>query len=109
MAGGTEHQLVALVSRLDRHRFAPYVICLYGERAGRSLHFFRELQELDVPVSLLDMDWSVWDKAGAVVRLSREVRRIHPHIIQAINYHSNLLMRLARPFLPCNVKLIGCI
>ena len=36
-AGGIERQLTELATHLDRIRFDPQVICLYGERAGRSL------------------------------------------------------------------------
>ncbi|MEO8392536.1 MAG: glycosyltransferase [Chloroflexota bacterium] len=107
MAGGTEHQLVTLISRLDRQRFEPYVICLYGERAGRSFHFLEELRKLNVPVFLLNLQWKVWDKVYAVIALARLVRRVRPQVIQAVNYHSNLLLRLARPIMFCSVKLIG--
>ena len=93
MAGGTEHQLVTLISQLDRQRFTPYVVCLYGEHAGRSLHFLEELQKLDVPVLLLDLDWGARDKLHGLFAIARIVWRIRPHIVQAVNYHSNLLLR----------------
>jgi glycosyltransferase involved in cell wall biosynthesis len=109
MAGGTEHQLVTLISHLDRKRFAPYVVCLYGEWAGRSLHFLDDLRKLHVPVLLLNLTWSSRDKLCAVGILTRIVWRIRPQIVQAVNYHSNLLLRFARPFLPPSTRLIGCI
>jgi hypothetical protein len=34
IAGGVERQLTELLSRLDRTRFDPYVVSLYGEGAG---------------------------------------------------------------------------
>src|SRR5215212_5144857 len=109
MAGGTEHQLVLLISRLNRQRFAPYVVCLYGEQAGRSLHFLEDLRKLKVPVMLLDLKWSVGDKLHAVTMLARIVWQIRPQIIQAVNYHSNFLLRLARLIMPYSVKLLGCV
>jgi len=109
MAGGTEHQLVALISRLNRQQFAPYVICLYGQRAGRSLHFLEELQKLDVPVTLLDLKWSPWDKLLAVGALIGTTWRVRPQIVQAVNYHSNLLLRIARPLMPRSTQVVGCI
>jgi glycosyltransferase involved in cell wall biosynthesis len=107
MAGGTEHQLVLLISQLNRERFAPYVVCLYGERAGRSLHFLEDLRKLNIPVLLLDMKWSIGDKARAVIMLTRIIWEIRPHVIQAVNYHSNLLLRFIRLVMPCSMKLVG--
>ncbi len=109
MAGGVEHQLVELVTRLDRQRFEPFVVCLYGERAGRSLHFMETLRRQNIPVFVLDLDWSRRDKLIGLVMLMRLVWRIRPHIVQAVNYHSNLLMCLARPALPGSLKLIRCV
>ena len=109
MAGGTEHQLVTLISQLDRQCFTPWVVCLYGKRAERSLHFLEELQKLDVPVILLDLGWSAKDKLFGLYAIIRAVWGIRPSLVQAVNYHSNLLLRLARPFLPHSLKLIGCI
>ncbi len=109
MAGGTEHQLVTLISQLERQRFTPYVICLYGERAGRSLHFLEELRQLKVSVFLLDLGWSVQDKLYGLAAIMRIIWRVRPHVVQAVNYHSNLLTSLARPALPPSLKLIGCV
>lgn len=109
MAGGAEQQLVELVTRLDRQRFAPTVLCLYAGRAGRSLHFLPYLREYEVPVIILDLECNLAGKLRGVAEISRVVRRIKPDVIQAVNYHSNLLMRLARPLFPRPVKLVGCV
>ncbi len=109
MAGGTEHQLITLLSYLNRERFLPYVVCLYGEHAGYSLHFLDDLQKLDISILLLDLDLNRRDKLYAVIALARSVWHIRPHLIQAVNYHSNLLIRLARPFMPASVRLVGCV
>jgi glycosyltransferase involved in cell wall biosynthesis len=100
MAGGAEQQLLELLSKLDRDRFQPYVLCLYGTRAGRSLHFLDDLHRIGVPVVLLDLKWDRIDKLFALLRMIQIIWQIRPHIVQSVNYHSNLLLRLSRPFLP---------
>ena len=109
MAGGTEHQLITLIAHLNREQFIPYVVCFYGGQAGRSLHFLDDLQKLDVSILVLDLKWGFRDKLYALIAVARAVWQIRPHIIQAVNYHSNLISRVARPFMPCSVRLIGCI
>ncbi len=64
---------------------------------------------MNIPVTLLDLGWGAADKIAGIEQIIGEVRRLCPQIIQAVNYHSNLLMRLARPFLPCSTILIGCV
>lgn len=108
MAGGTEQQLIELITRLDRQRYEVFVICLYGKRVERSLHFLDVLHSHDISVLLFDLDWSVGSKVVGLARLLYEIWRIRPHIVQAVNYHSNLLLRIVRPFLPA-LHLIGCI
>lgn len=107
MAGGIESQLVELVTRLDRTRYQPYVLCLYGARAGRSPHFAPQLRAASVPFTCLDLGWSAADKARALRHIIQAVWTIRPHIVQAEGYHANLLARLARPWLPLSIRLIG--
>lgn len=108
MAGGTEQQLIELISRLDLERYEVYVICLYSHRANRSLHFLAQLNSLNIPVINFDLDWSAKEKLRAVWLLICALWKLRPQVVQAVNYHSNLLMRLARPFLP-PIYLVGCI
>ncbi len=106
MSGGIESQLVELVTRLDRARFAPHVLCLYGERT-RGLRFAPRIRDAGIPLRVLDIGWGARDKLralGAIVAAARELR---PDIVQAEGYHANLLTRLARPFLPSRTRLIG--
>lgn len=109
MAGGTEQQLVELVTRLDRSRFEPSVLCLYGERSGRSLHFLSHLQRCGIPVTILDLERTVVGKVRGLLAICRHLRQNKPDIVQAVNYHSNLLVRLASPFLPWSIRIIGCV
>ncbi len=99
MRGGVETQLLNLVTRLDRRRFEPHVVCLYGPRA-RELHFDRHLKEAGIPVYCLDRTWGMWEKARILQQLAALTRKVRPHIIQAENYHANLLARLLRPLNP---------
>lgn len=109
MTGGTEQQLVELVTRLDRSRFEPAVLCLYGERAGRSLHFLPHLQEAGIPVTVLDLERTIGGKLRGLVEICRYVRQNEPAIVQTVNYHSSLLTRLGHFLLPRSAQLIGCV
>ncbi len=109
MAGGTEQQMTALIRWINRSRIAPYVLCFYGKKAQRSLHFLPTLQALNVPVQVLDVGWSPIGKLRALIGIVRATWRLRPDILHAINYHGNLLFRLARPFLPPRTRLIGSV
>ncbi len=108
-AGGTEQQLVELATRLDRERFDPYVLCLYGERAQRSLHFQRPLAAARIPVQVLDLGWSAADKLHGIAAVARVCRKFQPDVIHAVNYHSVLFTKLAYPFLPRPSRLISSV
>lgn len=108
MAGGTEQQLVELISGLDFEKYEVYVICLYSYQANRSLHFLPQLINLNIPVINFDLGWNTKSKLLALWLFIREIWKIHPQIVQAVNYHSNLFLRLACPFLP-SIHIIGCI
>ncbi len=107
MAGGIESQLVELVTHLDRARFEPVVLCLYGPKV-RDLHFAPQLDAADVSYYTLDLGWSAWDKVKGVACIASVARRVRPQIIQTEGYHANLLTRLAWPFLP-RATLIGSV
>lgn len=108
MAGGIESQLVELVTRLDRARFDLHVACLYGPTASDP-HFAPHLTAAGVPVYMLDLGMGARDKARAIAALIALTCRLRPDIIQAENYHANLLTRLARPFMPRRTQLIGSV
>lgn len=109
MAGGIESQLVELAVGLDRSRFTPHILCLYGPQA-RDLHFAPALRAAGVPLHLPDLGWGVRDKLRGIRAIVQAVHAIRPHIIQAEGYHANLLMRLAVPLLiPWRAKVVGSV
>jgi glycosyltransferase involved in cell wall biosynthesis len=107
MAAGIESQLVELVTRLDRTRFEPYVLCLYGP-TSRNLHFAPRIRAAGIGLSTPDLGSSAWDKVKGIASIASTARAVRPQIIQAEGYHANLLMRLAFPFLP-PARLIGTV
>lgn len=108
MAGGIESQLVELVTRLNRDRFEPHVLCLYGPTA-RDLHFAPTLQAAGIPLITPDLGWGARDKARGVVAIRSAARALHPAIIQAEGYHANLLLRMAVPMLPRDLRVVGTV
>lgn len=107
MAGGIESQLVDLVTRLDRTKFDPHIACLYGP-TEHDLHFAPQLAAAGIPLHALDLRLTLLDKAKAVQRIGAVARSLRPQLIQAENYHSNLLTRMAWPLLP-PTQLVGTV
>lgn len=108
-AGGIERQLSLLLLGLKSRGYEPHVLCLYGEKAGRSTHFAKILEEAQIPLHLLDLSYSPLDKLRGILAIIQTVWKLKPEIVHAFNYHSNLLSRVARPFMPPSTKLIGAV
>lgn len=106
-SGGVERQLVTLINNLNKDLFAPHILCLYGEKSGFSLHFAKRLKDNGIPVTILDIGLTTSSKIQATIGIIKHTHRINADILQAMNYHSNLLSRFARPFLPRKLTLIG--
>jgi glycosyltransferase involved in cell wall biosynthesis len=110
MPGGVESQLVDLISRLDRTHFDIHVASLYGDRAReRGRHFAPQIEAMGIPLTIFDLGNGAVDKLQGIRHIANLARKLRPDIIQAENYHSNLLTRLARPFLPRRTCLIATI
>ncbi|MBU0515666.1 MAG: glycosyltransferase [Proteobacteria bacterium] len=85
-AGGAERQLVALVSRLDRRRFAPAVALFYDQGPLR-----RDLAAAgDVARHVLGKRGR-WDLAGFLGRLSGLIRRERPDVLHCYLTDANVL------------------
>ncbi|MFW5691179.1 MAG: glycosyltransferase family 4 protein [Chloroflexota bacterium] len=100
MAGGVENQMTALITGLDRSRFAPHVMCLYSARAGRSTHFLPRLEAAEIPVHLLDLALSPGGKAAALRHLITALYRQNIDLLHTSNYHGNILAGYARLLRP---------
>jgi glycosyltransferase involved in cell wall biosynthesis len=85
-AGGAERQLVTLVGRLDRRRFAPAVALFYDEGELRA-----DLARIgDVPVIGLNKRGR-WDLLGFLRRLRAAMGRLQPDVLHCYLTDANLL------------------
>ncbi|GAB4517436.1 MAG: hypothetical protein OHK0046_23990 [Anaerolineae bacterium] len=106
VAGGVERQTTALITGLDRSRFQPEVICLYGERLGASLHFAPLLREHDVPLHLLDLTHDPVSKWRAFQSMISHSWRFRPHLFHTVNYHGNILSGATHFLMPAGTHRI---
>jgi glycosyltransferase involved in cell wall biosynthesis len=89
-AGGAERQLVTLVGRLDRRRFAPAVALFYDEGELRE-----DLARAgDVPVFNLAKRGR-WDLPGFMRRVREAIGRFEPHVLHCYLTEANVFGRLA--------------
>ncbi|MES2789296.1 MAG: glycosyltransferase [Planctomycetota bacterium] len=86
--GGAERALVQLVTKLDRGRFAPHVICL---SPGGSL--LEVLLAANIPVTCLNARRR--SDVGVLWRLYRELRKLRPSLLQTFLFHANIAGRIA--------------
>lgn len=91
-AHGAEHMLLKLLSGLDRNRFEPTVISLMDKGT-----LGPAIDSMGIPVLTVDLPRGRPHPAG-LWRLVRQVRGIHPHILQGWMYHGNLAASLAARF-----------
>jgi len=87
--GGAERALVQIVTRLDRSRFQPQVICLMPRGALAD-----ELEQAGVPVHCLDAR-NRWDFVRVTGRLVQLLRQLQPELVQTFLYHANIVGRFA--------------
>ncbi len=98
-AGGTERQLIYLLSQLDRHRHEPIVVTLYNDRLI-SYHYGAELKALNIPIYSLNHTSGISGRAKAILRYIYFIWRFRPHIVQGCLHYANLIARVSRPFCP---------
>lgn len=90
--GGAERALTQLVLGLNRAEWEPYVICL-GPRG----HFVDILEREQIPVVCLDAR-GLFSLPRVLFRLTQELRRLRPALVQTFLFHANLLGRIAARF-----------
>ena len=109
LAGGVERQLTELITHLDPADFEIRIICLYGNKTGKSLHFAEQINAQNIPIQVLNLGNSFLAKIRGLWAIWLTSWRFRPDIIHTVNYHSNLLTRIIRPFLPLSTNLIGAV
>lgn len=86
--GGAERMFVELVTRLDRLRWEPRVYCLSDSGA-----LVERLQAARIPVTCFGAK-SVRD-LGVILRLTLELKKFSPALIQCFLFHANFVGRIA--------------
>lgn len=99
--GGAERALTHLVLHLDRSQWQPHVFCL-GPRG----HFAEILEAQGVPVTCLNARGS-FSLIRVVYRLTRELRRFQPAIVQTFLFHANIVGRIAARLAGAKVVVSG--
>lgn len=105
--GGAERALYNLVSRLDRERFEPVVMCLVDY--GRDWRLWEQLETSGIPVYCVGIQPTRPPPVSAAWRLIKMVREINPNLIQGWMAHGNLAGAFAATFLPSRVPLLWSI
>lgn len=95
--GGTERQLLELVRGLNRARFEPLVVSLYGNAPLKAA-----FEKVDCPVYLLEREKR--GRLATTLQLYRLFRSHRPHLVHAFAYASRAAIPAAR--LLGNVKVI---
>jgi len=86
--GGAERALVQLVTRLDRDRWKPHVICLSDPGV-----LIDDLANADVPT--ICMGAQDWRHVWVIARLTRVLRQLQPALLQTFLFHANIVGRIA--------------
>lgn len=100
-AGGAERQLITLLERLDRARFAPQVCTIYADSAvPPHAPFLERLHALNIPLHSLNQPKIGVGRTASLRRLIALEWRLRPRIVHSTLHYANLLARVARPFCP---------
>jgi glycosyltransferase involved in cell wall biosynthesis len=91
--GGAEIMLYRILSKINRERFSPSVVCLMdrGTLADR-------IEALGIPVYTLGMKTAGVPTPNVIWKLVNIIREIKPDLIQGWMYHGNLAAQFASLF-----------
>jgi glycosyltransferase involved in cell wall biosynthesis len=103
-AGGAERQLLYLLARLDREKYAPEVLTLYDNRGAR-YHYAHELSVLRIPCHSLNAGFGGKERIRACIKYIHFLWQYRPHLVQGWLHNANLIARLARCACPPHVLL----
>lgn len=91
--GGTEVQLSALASGIDRQRFAPSIVCIHGD--GELMQVVRDA---GIPVTVVGKRGR-YDALALFGRIVRALRSYGPDVVYSYLDLPNVIAGLAKPFL----------
>ena len=94
--GGAERVFSVLLQHLDRERFEPHLAAAQGRNAHLD----------DVPADVVVHELKVSRMRYALPAIIRIVRKIKPQTVLSTVVHLNVLLMLARPFLPRGTRLL---
>jgi glycosyltransferase involved in cell wall biosynthesis len=91
--GGAEIMLYRILSKINRDRFSPYVVCLMdrGTLGDR-------IEALGIPVYTLGMKTAGVPTPNVIWKLVNIIREIKPDLIQGWMYHGNLAAQFGSLF-----------
>jgi len=91
--GGAEIMLYRILSKINRDRFSPYVVCLMdrGTLGDR-------IEALGIPVYTIGMKPGAVPTPNVIWKLINIIREIKPDLIQGWMYHGNIAAQLAKVF-----------
>ena len=92
--GGAERVLVELAKRLDRSRFAPFVVSMKPRPDECDHHFLDALADVNVPVDFANIA-SLHVLPIKIGKLRKIFKTIQPHICQSFLFHANIFSRIA--------------
>lgn len=81
--GGLERQLYYLLASLDHARYQPAVVVW---NLNRNDKYYRDIEELKVPICGFPNDWSPLSKLMALRAITRQVA---PEVIHSYGFHTN--------------------
>lgn len=86
--GGSQVALSRLLSRIDRERFDPFVVCLKNGNTPLAA----QIRALDIPV--VDLKMTGPSRIGGLARMYRVFEEIRPAIVHAWLFHAVFAARL---------------
>jgi len=91
--GGAEVMLYRILTKINRERFSPSVVCLmdHGTLGDR-------IEALGIPVYTLGMKAGGIPTPNVIWKLVKIIREIKPDLIQGRMYHGNLAAQFAKVF-----------
>ncbi len=91
--GGAEIMLYRILSKINRERFSPYVVCLMARATLAD-----RIEALGIPVYTLGMKTAGVPTPNVIWKLVNIIREIKPDLIQGWMYHGNLAAQFASLF-----------